>query len=154
MAPEQQAHQQSRKNMDQPQRHPRPDTAEDADPQHADEEHWVGVVAEGQQPFRLLPGQQVLAVQVRRRLGADGIATHQPQQQSTAGKARQAEQRRHQPCQVWGDPLPEAQGDQQGGDHQKGEQGRDHGLSAEEQGLRRLDADTGGICQKPDQNAA
>ena len=43
--------------MDQPEPQARPDAAEHPHAQHTDEEHGIGVVAEGQEPFRLLPGQ-------------------------------------------------------------------------------------------------
>ena len=90
--------------MDQPEPQSRPDAAEYPHAQHADEEHGVGVVAEGQKPLRLLPGQVPGGVQLRRRAGADGIASHQPQQQRGPGAAGQAEQGRHQASHIGRQP--------------------------------------------------
>ena len=84
-APKHQSRQKGGEHMDQPQPHPGPHTAEHPHAQHTDEEHRIGVVAEGQQPLRLLPGDQIFPVEVCCRLGADGVAPHQPQhQRSTA----------------------------------------------------------------------
>ncbi|CAN4037713.1 Ribbon-helix-helix protein, copG family, partial [Dysosmobacter welbionis] len=73
-APKHQSRQKGGEHMDQPQPHPGPHTAEHPHAQHTDEEHRIGVVAEGQQPLRLLPGDQIFPVEVCCRLGADGVA--------------------------------------------------------------------------------
>ena len=56
-APKHQSRQKGGEHMDQPQPHPGPHTAEHPHAQHTDEEHRIGVVAEGQQPLRLLQSQ-------------------------------------------------------------------------------------------------
>ena len=99
-------------DVDQPEPQARPDAAEYPHAQHADEEHGVGVVAEGEEPFRLLTGQGAGGVQLRRRAGADGVAPHQPQHQRSAAGAGDPEQRLHQPRQPGGGQLPEPQSQQ------------------------------------------
>ena len=140
--------------MNEPQPHPRPDAAEHPHAQHADEEHRVGVVAEGQQPLRLRPGQTASPVQVRRRFRSDGIAAHKAQQQGGAAHAVHPEQRLHQSCQHGGQQLSQPQGQQQGGHHQKGKQRRDHRPGTQGQRLRRRGADKARLRQKQYQNPA
>ena len=140
--------------MDQPQPQAHPDAAEHPYPQNADEKHRIGIVAEGEEPFRLLTGQGAGGVQLRRRAGADGVAPHQPQQQGGSGAARQTEQGRHQASHIGRQPLPEAQAHQQTGDGHEGKQGGDHRPGAEGQGLGGLQPQLPGVCQKPHQHPA
>ena len=140
--------------MDQPEPQSCPDAAEHARTQHTDEEHGIGVVAEGQEPLRLLPGQVPGGVQLRRCAGADGIASYQPQQQRGPGAAGQAEQGRHQASHIGRQPLSEAQPHQQTGDDHEGEQGGDHRPGAEGQGLDCLEPQLSCVRQKPDQDPA
>lgn len=112
--------------MNQPQPHAHPYAAKDTRAQYADQKHRIGVIAEGQQPLGLLPGQQTVPVKSGGSLGTDGVAAHQPQQQGGTGTARQAEQRRHASGQVWGNPRAESQGNQQPGNHHEGEHGWNH----------------------------
>ena len=111
-APKHQSRQKGGEHMDQPQPHPGPHTAEHPHAQHTDEEHRIGVVAEGQQPLRLLPGDQIFPVEVCCRLGADGVAPHQPQHQRSTASTGDPEQRLHQPRQPGGGQLPEPQSQQ------------------------------------------
>lgn len=88
-APEEETDGQGGEQMDQPQPHAGPHTAEDPNAQNADEEHGVRVVAEGQQPPGLRLGQQSPAVQVRCRPGSHGIARRRTQQQGGGPVARE-----------------------------------------------------------------
>ena len=131
-----------------------PDAAKHPRTQHTDEEYGVGVVAEGQKPLRLLPGQIPGGVQLRCCAGADGIASHQPQQQRGPSAAGQAEQGRHEASHIRRQPLREAQTHQQTGDDHERKQGGDHRPGAEGQGLGRLEPQLSGVRQKPDQDPA
>ena len=140
--------------MDQPQPDPGPHAAEYPRSQHTDEKHRVGVVAEGQQPLRLRPGGQPAAIEFCRRLGADGIAPDEPQQQRRAAGAGDAEQRLHQPRQPGGGQLTQPQRQQQGGDHHKGKERRDDGPRTEGQPLLHHGPHLVGARQEPHQQAA
>ena len=140
--------------MDQPQPQPRPNAAEHAAAQHADEEHRVGVVAEGQETFRLLPGQSAGGIQLRRRAGADGVAPHQPQQQGGAGTARKSEQGRRQASHIGRQPLSKPQTHQHTGDGHEGKQGGDHRSGAEGQRSGGFQPQLLCIRQKPHQHPA
>ena len=140
--------------MNEPQPYTRPDAPKDADTQDADQKYRIGIVAKGQEPRGLVLGQQPLPVQIRRRLGTDGIAPNKSQQKRAAGRPWLVEQRRHHSCEVWGDPLSKPQGHQQAGYRQKGEQSWNDGLGTQGQGLRRSGPDLSRVRQLPHQNAA
>ena len=57
-------------------------------------------------------GDQIFPVEVCCRLGADGVAPHQPQHQRSTASTGDPEQRLHQPRQPGGGQLPEPQSQQ------------------------------------------
>ena len=64
--------------MDQPQPHPGPHTAEHPHAQHTDEEHRIGVVAEGQQPLGLPAGTEPILVETSAVLAPTGYPPISP----------------------------------------------------------------------------
>lgn len=149
-----QPRQQGGAHVNQPQPDAHPHAAEHTRAQDADQKHRIGVVAEGQKPLGLFPGQQTVPVKPGGSLGTDGVSAHQPQQQGGTGAAGQAEQRRHASGQVRGNPRPKPQRDQQSGNHHEGKHGWNHRSGTQLQCLCRRAADPVRVRQKPDQQTA
>ena len=96
--------------MDQQQPHTGADAAKDPGAQNGDQKDRRAVVAEGQKPLRLLPGQGVGLVELPGGFGADGVSSQQAQHQGGAAGASDPEQGLHKTREHRGRQVSKAHG--------------------------------------------
>ena len=119
--------------MGQVEQQPHPAVPKDARAHHAQNEGGAGVVAEGEQPFRLRFGAQALLVELKGGPGAYRIAADEAQGHRRRAGAAHPEQGPHQPFQGPAQIGRQPQVHHQGGQHEKGEQRRHNDVEAERQ---------------------
>ncbi len=137
--------------MDQPEPETNAETAKDPNAQDAQKKHWVGVIAEVQQPLRLLSGKPLMLIELCRRPGADGIAADQSQQEGGGPFPPDPEEGFKPSRQEGGSQLLDPQSQEQRGHHQEGKERWDHTMGAEGERLFHRLPDKDGMAQQQDQ---
>ena len=119
--------------MSQIEQHAHPAAGEHPGAHHAEDEGGTGVIAEGEQPFGLRLGTHPRLVEADGRFGPYGIASDEAQGKGAGAGAADVEHRAHDPLQQPPQIARQAQLHHQRGENEKGEQGGNDDVIAQQQ---------------------